>query len=161
MSHVAIHKIVTNEKIYKVAYVVNNKIKTMYVFIGKPPIKSNIKKLNLDNLFLQDSSNDVFASVFSPEEKADIIEYNTTVKFISEGLVFLPFLTKYSISLACESAEALSGKPPSSASRPSVSRQRPDQNLPLSLASAISYPPSFFQRLQLHACNKDSRHQSS
>ena len=86
MSHVAIHKIVTNEKIYKVAYVVNNKIKTMYVFIGKPPIKSNIKKLNLDNLFLQDSSNDVFASVFSPEEKADIIEYNTTVKFISERL---------------------------------------------------------------------------
>ena len=58
----------------------------MYVFIGKPPIKSNIKKLNLDNLFLQDSSNDVFASVFSPEEKADIIEYNTTVKFISERL---------------------------------------------------------------------------
>ncbi len=72
------------EAIYKIAHIINNKIKTIYVFIGKPHIEG--KNKNLDKLFLQHSSDKVFTDVFSNDELTSIAEHTISVKFIPERL---------------------------------------------------------------------------
>ena len=67
--------------IYKLAHLVNNKIKTLYVFIGDKQ-----KQKNLDKLFTQQRSNPLFNGLFSEEELSTIDEFNITVKFIHERL---------------------------------------------------------------------------
>ena len=67
--------------VYKLAHLVNNKIKTLYVFIGDKQ-----KQKNLDKLFTQQSSNPLFNGLFSEEELSTIDEFNITVKFIHERL---------------------------------------------------------------------------
>ena len=85
MSNVAI-----SETIYKIAHIVNNKIKAMFVFIGNPIIdnkdKQKQKDKYLDSLFVKNPDHPVFTGVFTIEELSDINEYNITIKFIHERL---------------------------------------------------------------------------
>ena len=70
--------------IYKVSHIVNNSVKTIYVFIGKPHIEG--KQKQLDKLFQENPEQDVFKGVFSEEELADIEENNIKVKFVPDRI---------------------------------------------------------------------------
>ena len=70
---------------YKIAHVDNNRIKTIYAFIGNPSISSG-KYKHLDKLFLKNPKEKVFEGIFAPEELEEIIENEIPVKFIPERL---------------------------------------------------------------------------
>jgi hypothetical protein len=72
------------EAIYKVSHTVNDNVKTIYVFIGKPHIEGKDKQL--DKLFQRDPTKDVFAGIFSSDELANIAENDINVKFIQDKL---------------------------------------------------------------------------
>ncbi len=82
MSQISEPKI--REKIYKVSHLDNNRIKTIYVFIGKPPVEGKYKEL--EKLFLREPTKDIFAGIFTPEELADINDNDIPVKFIQDRL---------------------------------------------------------------------------
>jgi len=70
--------------IYKVSHIANNKIKTIYVFIGKPKIEGKYKQL--DKLFMKDPRKEVFSGIFAEEELNDIADNDIPVKFINNSL---------------------------------------------------------------------------
>ena len=72
------------EKIYKISHVVNNIVKTIYVFIGHRPAEKKNKQL--DTLFKQNPTKEVFAGIFSPEELGEITDNDIAVRFIHDRL---------------------------------------------------------------------------
>ena len=76
--------IISKAKIYKVSHITNNKIKTIYVFIGKPQIEGKYKQL--DKLFQKDPKKEVFSGIFTTEELDDITDNDIPVKFIYNSL---------------------------------------------------------------------------
>ena len=51
--------------IYKIAHIVNNKIKAMFVFIGLKENKDKQPHQNLDNLFSKNPEHPVFHNIFT------------------------------------------------------------------------------------------------
>ena len=77
---------VIEEPIYKFAHIVNNNIKTLYVFIGQGATKMSSEAL--DRLFIQKPTDDAFKGVFAEAEINEINEMNPTpkIKFIAESI---------------------------------------------------------------------------
>jgi len=74
-------------KIFKIAYIDNNDIKKIYVFLGEKDISDGSDEaIDLFDLFKREPSHPVFEMVFSSNEIAIINEQNINIKFCREQI---------------------------------------------------------------------------
>ena len=73
-------------EIYKICYIVDNKIEKIYVFFGHRHLTDGRHKIEPKDLFKKEPENPVFAHIFSEDEMKNISENSIDVIFSDEML---------------------------------------------------------------------------